>query len=51
MYMYALFMEVFEASLDGALCSLLLWMIVLPTAEQLETDDLYGPFQPKLFCD
>lgn len=48
MYMYALFMEMFKASLDGALCSLLLWMVALPTAEQLETDDPYGPFQPKL---
>jgi len=41
----------FKARLDGALSTLGWGKVSLPTAGGLEPDDLYGPFQPKTFCD
>ena len=37
--------------LDGALRTLGWWKMSLLMAGGLEPDDLYGPFQPKPFCD
>ena len=41
----------FKARLDGALSNLVWWKMSLLMAGGLEPDDLYGPFQPKPFCD
>jgi len=43
--------EVFKARLDGALSNLVWWKVSLPTAGDLERDDLQDPFQPKPFHD
>ncbi|RMC14799.1 hypothetical protein DUI87_06975 [Hirundo rustica rustica] len=44
-------LEVFQAKLDGALSNLVKWKFSLPMAEELELNDLYDCFQPKLFYD
>jgi len=41
----------FKARLDGALSTLGWWKMSLLMAGGLEPGDLYGPFQPKPFCD
>jgi len=40
-------LDIFKASLDGALGSLIWWVAALPTAERLGLDDFQGPLQPK----
>ena len=44
-------LEAFKARLDVALGSLVWWLATLPTARGLKLTDLYGPFQPRTFCD
>ena len=43
--------EAFKARLDGALSSLVQWVVSLSIAEGLELGDLKGPFQPKPFYE
>jgi len=47
----ALSLEVFKASLDGALGSLIKWDISPAMTGRLKLDGLYNPFQSKAFCD
>jgi len=47
----AAFLEAFKARLDGALGSLVWWQAALPMAVGLELSALWGPLQPKPFCD
>jgi len=44
-------LEAFKARLDVALGSLVWWLATLDIAGGLKLDDLWGPFQPRLFCD
>ena len=44
-------LELFKASLDGALDNLVQWVAALPMAGGLKVDDLQGHFQPKSFYD
>jgi len=45
------FLEAFKARLDVALGSLIWWLATLPMSRGLKLDDLWGPFQPRPFCD
>ena len=44
-------LEAFKARLDVALGSLVWWLATLHIAGGLELHDLWGPFQPRPFCD
>jgi len=44
-------LEIFKASLDVALGSMVLWLATLHIAGGLQLDDHYGCFQPRPFND
>jgi len=44
-------LAVFKARLDGALSTLVWWKMCPLMAGGLESDELYGPFQPKPLYD